>query len=814
MKAIDETEWRAVQSLFEELVDLTPDEQTRRLNKSKHPKHILEQAAALLTAARNEGILDGTAPSMDNPSAGTASYASLSEGQEVGGFTIDKLIGRGGMGEVYRAHRTSSDFTQLVALKLLRAEAADRGDAFMRERRLLARLEHPGISRLIDAGIAPDGRPYMAMEYIEGQSIDHYCRDQKSSLEQRLALFRDVCDAVSYAHANLIVHRDIKPSNIMIDKSGKVRLLDFGIAKLLDDTSLMPATTQAMLTPDYAAPEQLDGDEPTVAADVYALGIVLYELVCGKGPWRRAGASVPAIIRRVLYEDPAIPSRVAAEEVAPVAAKLIVGDLDAIIMKAMRRTPAERYRSVADLAADVRRHQELKPVSARDGSTRYMMGRFVRRYRWAVGASAAALAALLIGAGGIAWQARQTAIERDIALAEARRADAVNNMLTVMMRDSVASDGAEDLTVKQMLNLTSGKLIETLDTSTRSADLVLALFDLYTYVEDPGAAHALVSQALQRGIGKDDPGATATLQIRAASSGAALGKTEEMAPLIAAAEPVFRSDPKRYFFELVDLNQTKAQYLRRTGKLEEAIKLLTATIPDAEIAYAGKTREMLSLYNNLLVYMVEANQLDAMPAIFARADALTKRTDTENITLGLSIGTQKAVRLLKLEQPDEAEKILNRIIASRRSAFGSSAGLAVDLLHLGRAKLALGKYGEAQTVLAESYPMAAKYLSPAAVPTLVVGMNLVEAQAEAGNLGGAKKTLAGIEPLIKALPKPGLPQAIFARVNAIMMLKEGKPAAALAEVNRSEKLVREQGPAGESYLGGLAKLRARIEKAG
>ncbi len=814
MQAIDETEWRAVQSLFEELIDLAPDEQTRRLTKSKHPEHVVKQAAALLMASRSEGILDMAAPSMDNSSGAPTSYASLFQGQEVGGFTIDKLIGRGGMGEVYLARRTSADFEQMVALKLLRAEAADRGDAFMRERRLLARLEHPGISRLIDAGIAPDGRPYMAMEYIEGLPIDQYCRENACNLEQRLGLFRNVCDAVSYAHANLIVHRDIKPSNIMIDKSGKVRLLDFGIAKLLDDTSLVPATTQAMLTPDYAAPEQLDGDEPAVAADVYALGIVLYELVCGKGPWRRDGASVPAIIRRVLYEDPALPSKTASENGIPVSAGQLAGDLDAIIMKAMRRNPAERYRSVADLATDVRRHQELKPVQAREGSTRYMVGRFVRRYRWAVAASTAAIAALVIGAGGIAWQARQTAIERDIALGEARRSEAISNMLTVMLRDSVESDAGENITVKQMLDQTSTKLANSLDTSPKSADLIVTLFELYQNLEDPAGADALIQKALARGIGKRDVVATAQLKMRAASSAAALGRIDEIEPLLNAAEPVFRADPARYRSEMVDLNQTRAQLLRRTGKVDEAIKLLIQSFPDAEIAYAGKSRDLIVMYSNTLVYMFDANQLEAMPAIFDRADAVIKRTGQESSMHGLTIEQLRAVRLLKVEQHAAAERIMTDVVAKRRATFGSSAGLAVDLLHLGRAKFALRKFDEAQAILAESYAMAGKYISPAAPPVLVIGMGLIEAQAEVGNIAGARRTIAQIEPLLAALPGPGLPHAIFVRANAVTLLNEGKLAQAKVETDRAEKLLKEQGPPADAYLKAFTALRARLAKGG
>ncbi len=813
MWAVDETEWRAVQALFEELVDLAPDEQTRQLTKSRHPEHIVQQAAALLSASRNKGILDMAAPSMENASEQPANYASLAEGETVGGFTIERLIGRGGMGEVYLAHRTSADLTQLVALKLLRAEAADRSDAFMRERRLLARLEHPGISRLIDAGIAPDGRPYMAMEYIEGHAIDQFCRDHQCSLEQRLDLFRDVCDAVSYAHANLIVHRDIKPSNIMIDKNGKVRLLDFGIAKLLDDTSLVPATTQAMLTPDYAAPEQLDGDEPTVSADVYALGVVLYELVTGKGPWRRDGASVPAIIRRVLYEDPMMPSKAAAGDGSPVSTGRIAGDLDAIIMKAMRRSPAERYRSVADLAADVKRHQDLKPVRARDGSTRYMVGRFVRRYRWAVAASTTAIAALLIGAGGIGWQARQTAIERDIAIAEARRSEAVNNMLAVMLRDSVADGDAENVTVKQMLDQTSTRLVNSLDSSSKSGDLIATVFDLYQSIEDLAGADALIQKALTRNIGKDDPVAFARLQTRAATVAASLDRIAEVGPLLNAAEPVLRQQPERYRYELLDVALARAQVLRRSGKPDDAITLLVESLPDAEVILAGKPREQLAMYNNILVYMTEANQMDAMPEIFDRADAFIKRADQGSNPIALAITQLKAVRLTKLDQPAAAEPILEQVAAKRRAAFGPSAGLGVDLMHLGRAKLLQRKFTQAERNLAESYSLIRQYIGPGALPAFVSGSTLIEAQVEVGNASAAKRTIAQLEPLLPPTP-PGFPHALLARAKAVMLLKEGNLAKAKAEAERSEVIFKSLGAPAETYLKSFPAFYARIAKAG
>jgi non-specific serine/threonine protein kinase/serine/threonine-protein kinase len=812
MERLDQGDWRTVQALFEELVDLPPETQSLRLTGAPQSPSVIDAVRNLLLASRGEGILDMAPPLLGGDQA-PASRGSLAAGQAIGGFTIDRPIGCGGLGEVYLAHRTGADFDQRVALKLLRVDAAERAESFARERRLLARLDHPGIARLIDAGIAPDGRPYIAMDYVDGQPIDAWCAAREADLDTRLNLFRDVCDAVAYAHGNLVVHRDIKPSNILIDAGGKPRLLDFGIGKLLGDSAALPATTQAMLTPEYAAPEQLDGDEATVATDIYALGVLLYELVSGRSPWRGGKASVPMMIRRVLYEDADLPSRAAAEAesgAAPVPARRIAGDLDAIVMKAMRRDPAQRYRSVSELAEDIGRHQQYLPVHARDGSTRYMVGRFLRRYRWGVAAAAAVLAALLVGAGGIAWQARQTAIERDLAVAEARRSEAINRMLTVMMRDTAEGASSDNVTVKQMLDQTADRLAASLDTSAKSADLVATLFDLYVNLEDTQGADALVRKALARGIGRGDPVATAQLRMRAAAAAGGLGRTEEIGPNIDAAEPVFLADPAHFRRELVEINIARAQLWRRTGRLEDAIALLVRTLPDADVVYAENHRDLLTTYNNLLVYMSEANQLDAMPAIFDRAEAVIRRTGQQASMQGLTIAQLKAVRLLKLDQAAAAERIVARVAAARRATFGRSAGLAVDLLQLGRAKLALGKYAEARTVLAEAWPMAAEYLSPRAAPTLIIAAGLIEAQAESGDLAGARRTIAETEPLIAALPAPGLPQAIFARAKAVALLKEGRRAEARQEADRAETLFKAEGAAGASYLKSFRALRARL----
>ncbi len=802
-------DWDRIEALFDELIGLSHTDRAARLDRTDIPAAIRAEIESLLAAADMGGILDAAPPPLSGPAVDMA-YSSLAAGDRIGAFTIERLIGRGGMGEVYLARRATADFEQRVALKLLRADVAGRGDLFDRERRLLARLAHRGIARLIDGGIAPDGRPFMAMDYVDGTPIDAWCRANSADLATRLTLFREICDAVGYAHANLVVHRDLKPSNILIDGDGRVRLLDFGIAKLLDDSDAVPATTQAMLTPDYAAPEQLDGDAATVATDVYALGAILFELVVGSGPWRRDGASIPSIIRRVLHEDAPLASKAAQRPGAPIPPARIAGDLDAIILKAMRRDPQERYRSTAELAEDIERHQELMPVRARAGTTRYRVGRFVSRYRWAVAATAATVAALLIGASGIAWQARKTAVERDLALAEARRSEAINRMLTVMFRDSRDGGAGADATVKQMLDQTSERLAGSLDTSARSATLITTLSDLYVNLEDPVGADTLLRRALDRGIGKDDAVATAQIKLRLASTAAAMNRNDEIAPLLDAADAVFRTDPARFRVERLDVISSRAQIAQRSGDYNSAIDLLSGALPEADSVYAENHRDLLTFYNNLLVYMAEADRLDAMPAVFAQADAALKRTGQENSTTGLAIAQLKGVRLLKLNDHARAEAIFERVAKQRRAVFGRSAGLAVDLFQLGRARLALGKFAEARQTLAEARPIAMEKLGPGAVPTLVIGLNLAEATAETGDTDGAERILAEITPLVTAMKPRGLPYGIMAKVNAVILLKQGRGAEARAAIVQAETIFRALGRAGEAHLKSFPALRARI----
>jgi serine/threonine-protein kinase len=358
-------------------------------------------------------------------------------GQQVGAYRLLRLVGEGGMGSVYLAEREGGDFAQRVALKLVRADfISDETRArFARERNFLARLIHPHIAQLHDGGVAMDGTPYFTLEYVEGQPLTKYCDVHSLDIRQRVALTLQVCAAVAYAHRNLIVHRDLKPSNILVTADGEVKLLDFGIAKLLDaEAGAGQTATQArMMTPEYAAPEQVLGEPITTATDVYAIGVLLYELLCGRLPYARADAGsiswskavieeAPESLGRALSRDMGSTNRLTGEAAAAARGTTLAtlrrslrGDLDRIVQRALTKEPESRYPSVSALADDLRAFSEGRAISG--GGRRYRLRKFVRRNWLPLAAAATIVLILVASAAAIVWQARQTEHEARTTLA-------------------------------------------------------------------------------------------------------------------------------------------------------------------------------------------------------------------------------------------------------------------------------------------------------------------------------------------------------------------------------------------------------------
>ena len=330
-------------------------------------------------------------------------------GRLVGPYRIVREIGRGGMGAVYLAERADGQFEHRVALKVIkRGMDTDQVLArFRAERQILASLDHPNIARLLDGGSTDEGVPYFAMEYIEGEPIDAWTERRALSVEARLQLFLQVCGAVSYAHQHLVVHRDIKPLNILVTADGVPKLLDFGIAKVLHegaDDATSTVTGMRLLTPEYASPEQVEGRHATTVSDVYALGVVLYELLTGRSPYRARSRTPLDVVEAVRTTDPERPSVVGGTEKLR---RRLKGDLDTIVLTALRKEPARRYQSVEQLGGDIRRHLDGLPVRARPDTFGYRAGKFVRRNRVPVAAGVLLGLALIAGTAATAYQAQQ-----------------------------------------------------------------------------------------------------------------------------------------------------------------------------------------------------------------------------------------------------------------------------------------------------------------------------------------------------------------------------------------------------------------------
>jgi tetratricopeptide (TPR) repeat protein/predicted Ser/Thr protein kinase len=731
----------------------------------------------------------------------------------VGPFRIDRLIGRGGAGEVYLAHRTGAGFEQQVAIKLLRPEAADRMALFDAERRMLATLEHPGIARLIDGGLAPDGRAFMAMDYVDGVDIVRWCAEHKAELDTRLALFEQVCEAVAYAHRRLVVHRDIKPSNIMIDSQGRPRLLDFGVARLLEAASDEQAGAVPILTPEYAAPEQLENLPTTTAADVYGLGAVLFELLSGRGAWRFEDAPMPVILRRLLHDDPPVPSKVAAERPdAPVTPRALAGDLDAIVLKAMRGNPTERYESVAALADDLKRYRTSLPVRAREGTGLYLTQRFVRRHRWGVAATTAGALAVLVGAGGVAWQARQAAVERDIARAQAARAEAVNTSVRLMFSNASESGVGGAITAKDLLTTSSARLLKHIDPADLDqAAVVQSLAELNILIDDPVASETLLEQALAKGVGRNDPVATAHMRLTLAGPKTAIGKFDEARRLLAQADAVWRTDPARYRKEQQEAVGTEAYIRRLQGDRAGGIKLLLDNMPAAELAFASDGEELLGRYSNLITHLIESGRLDEADHWLAHADGAARRSGLEHSPTGLNLLLAHGGLASRRQDMAGAERFLRQASTLRRELYGPSVTLAVDLLNLGRVVMVLGRPGEAATMLEAAHTMALQRLGPSAVPTVTIELAQVDAFCALKRPDEAEPILAHVDGLSRGDPNSML-RGLYFRGLGFVRVRQHRYPQAKAALDQAEAIFRALGPAGAIQMVDIATLRGIMSK--
>lgn len=478
--------WNKIESVLDVVLEAEPNEWSTLVKEiCGDDRELLLEVEELLTRVpKIHNFLETSAGESLFP-PGTEDEFSQEKDQDeefhrIGRYRIIREIAHGGMGRVFLAERADGSYEQKVALKLLHSslDSETMRRRFRTERQILASLRHPNISRLLDGGVvhAESGqgehRPYLVMEYLEGQTITKYGEAEDLSVDERLKLFLKVAEAIRQAHHNLVVHCDIKPSNILVTKEKEVKLLDFGIARLLDEgvpvisepdeTDEQPATLtgHGWLTPEYAAPEQIKGERVTMATDVYQLGVVLYELLAGRRPFQKEGNSIRQLEQIILREEPVSPSKATEQSHLR---KILQGDLDAIIMKTLQKEPGARYVSTKDLIEDINRYLSEQPVLARGGSIGYRAGKFIRRNRWGVSAAALILVSILTGLGIALWQANVARTERDTAQQEAAKAEAAQDYLVQLFEAAdPAENQGEQMTAKEIVQRGIDRLEEDL----------------------------------------------------------------------------------------------------------------------------------------------------------------------------------------------------------------------------------------------------------------------------------------------------------------------------------------------------------------
>jgi tetratricopeptide (TPR) repeat protein len=633
-------------------------------------------------------------------------------GHHLGAYRLLSLIASGGMGDVYRAERADGQYEQQVAVKVVRegGDAAFLLDRFHAERRILATLDHPNLAKLLDAGISSEGTHYVVMDLVDGGlPIDVYCETHSLPLEARLRLFRTVCQVVDYAHRQGVVHRDLKPSNILVARDGQAKLVDFGIAKRLDaPASDRTATAQRALTPEYASPEQVRGDQVTPASDIYALGVVLYRLLTRASPYGRATEDNYALTRAICETEPPRPSQTLETAPRPQRRRL-EGDLDAIVLMALRKDPRHRYASAEALADDLFRHLEGLPVQARRGAWSYRAGRFVLRHRTAFGAVLLANLALLGGVVVASYQAYEAHRQRERAERHFASVRKLANVMMVDMHTAIrtlpGSTPARKLLVENGLAYLEGLSAEARDERSLQVELATGYRNIGDIQGRPGIANL------------GDPQGALKSYRRAA---------ELLAPVLAdkQRDATYRDAQQ----EQAIVSQRQGAVFGFIGKFKEAQDVLRPGVAMAdELAAAdpkNRVRQVLraTLYGQLSQVQMFAGEIDDFLKTSATAAAQLETLvaqDPDDRDAGLSLSTNYATLGEQLIQRDTTEEsarlslasfrksqaILQRLYAKNPQNTSLARHIAIGLENIGWCLRRIGQPQQAVTELQRALQM-------------------------------------------------------------------------------------------------------------
>jgi eukaryotic-like serine/threonine-protein kinase len=855
----DKARWQVISPYLDQLLDLDAGQRILRLDEiRKSDPQLADELEALLaqqTVADREAFLERGALHPD---------ASL-EGQIIGGYTCDRPIGQGGMGSVWLAHRSDGRYEGKAAIKFLNLALLARGGAerFQREGSFLARLAHPHIARLIDAGVAAGGQPYLVLEYIEGEPIDRWCDAKALGIEARVRLFLDVLNAVAHAHNNLILHRDLKPSNILVTNDGQVKLLDFGIAKLLgeDDTSGQ-ATELTQLagrafTPEYAAPEQVQGLDVTTATDVYALGVLLYVLLGGRHPTSVNTNTPVERLQAVVNTEPTRLSDAVARGATTMPAesdviaarratttvklpRMLRGDLDNIVAKALKKAPQERYPTTGAFSADLRRFLNHDPVSARPDSFAYRTRKFLRRHVLGVSLTVVVTSALVASLGIAVWQAQKASaaaqlaakeaetarVERDGALAQQRLLRGVNEFWQIVLRDGA---GRNPGAIRQQLDRATLLIEQTrFEAPIIKVALLRQIASRYGEQGEYKTSGALITKAIASIQGTPLAAPTEPVSVNLACSlSAYLERTDDLEEastqldhadqLLAAGAAVtvpsrvecmlYRSvvlSKRGDHDRAIPLAQGALQKLEASGiRAGEQHRITRSNISQA-LLRAGRNAEALPIATQLLAESTDSLGRESM-AVILRSSIVTTITRSGGQPLAaLPLARADVASTQKLLGDDHIDVRTNhelglvqialgrsddaiRILADTASVAARTNDRATELqssLALVAALTRLGKLAEASSQYEKILPLRAtaeKYNRPGYLDVLRVQAMLAVAR---GDFSDAQKTLDAARARIDRSGGGAHPASFaIAIARAELAMARGNPDAALAEAN-------------------------------
>ena len=742
--------WQQIESIVDQALDLPVVERKAYLDTAcAEDPELRTQVDEMLKNCETAGddFLEVPAPGAREALMDTLNQAPaeiLPEGTQLGPYRVIRRIGHGGMGAVYLAER--EDFKKRVALKVVKRgmDTEEILQRFRSERQILAALDHPNMAQLLDGGMTDEGLPFFVMEYIEGIPIDEYCDRHKLGITDRLKLFRNVCDAVQYAHQNLIVHRDLKPSNILVTNDGQVKLLDFGIAKVLNPnlSAAEVAVTREdvrLMTPEYASPEQILGQPITTASDVYSLGVILYELLTGHRPYHLRADSKVDMEKAILQAEPTRPSTAITRiekfsgdngQTSAITPQIVSaargtqterlrrhlrGDLDNIVMMALRKEPARRYPSAEHLSEDVRRYMNGLPVEAAPDSFGYRAQKFMQRHRYGVLASFLILASLIGGLGAALWQARIAQEERDIARLEAEKAEQVTEFVVSVFAVSNPSESrGQSITAQEILDRGAARIdAELSDQPEVQAKLMDVMGRVYQSLGLYRAAGPLLERALaeRRALYGDQHREVATSLHNLALWHYVQGEYDAAEALLREAQGITLPPSQAHNLLRANIAHTLGLVLHAESNYDEAEPLYQEALGIREGIYGEESREVATSLNNLGRLNQEQGDYDEAERLFRQA--LQLRRDLlgeDHPETALSLNNLAAL-LRTMGDLDAAEPLYREALALRRRLLGdehpSVANSMNSLAMLLRDK---GDYSAAGQVLQENLDLLSRNL--------------------------------------------------------------------------------------------------------